>query len=120
MRHQKLSRTLGRQTGHRWSMMRNMATSLIKHKRIQTTDIRAKELSRFVDKLVTWAKQKDLAGKREVFRHIKDRDAAKELFDVIAPGFENRAGGYTRILKYGMRRGDGAPVSLIEFVEAAA
>jgi len=120
MRHKTVTRTLGRRTGHRWSMMRNLATSLIKHKRIQTTDIRAKELSRFVSKLITWAKQNDLAGKREVFRHIKDRDAAKELFDILAPRFENRPGGYTRIFKYGIRRGDGAPISLIEFVDNKA
>ena len=116
MKHKVVTRTLGRSTSHRLSMLRNLATSLIMHKRIETTDTRAKELASFVERLVTWAKQNDLSGKREVFRHIKDRQVAKELFDQLAIKYQERPGGYTRIMKKGFRKGDAAPVSIIEFV----
>ncbi|MCL5037809.1 MAG: 50S ribosomal protein L17 [Chloroflexi bacterium] len=117
MRHKVKTTTLGRDTAHRLSMLRNLATSLIVHKRIETTNTRAKEVSQFVEKLVTWAKKKDLSGKRQVFRYITNRDAARELFEELAPRFEDRKGGYTRIIKKGFRKGDNAPLSIIEFVE---
>ena len=120
MRHNVKSRRLGRNKAHRGLMLRNMATSLIQHRRIETTDTRAKEISKLVEKLISWAKKGDLVSKRHVFRYITDREAAKELFDVIAPvyrdGANQRSGGYTRITKIGFRKGDNAPTSIIEFV----
>jgi len=120
MRHGMKKRTLGRKKGHRQLMMKNLATSLIQHKRIETTETRAKELSKVIDKLVGWAKKGDLASKRNVFTYISNRDIAKELFDVVAPkyreGANERNSGYTRIIKLGFRKGDNAPVSMIEFV----
>jgi len=103
-------------------MLRNLATSLFRHGRIETTEMRAKELSRFAEKLITFARKGDLASKRQVFRDIHDRDVAVELFDVLAKkyagqsGLPERKGGYTRIIKLGFRKGDGAPVCLIELV----
>lgn len=130
MRHKVRSRTLGRQTGHRIAMLRNLATSLLRHQRITTTATRAKEVSRLAEELITDARKahqateagEKLAHKRRVFRHIKDRDVAQELFDVIAPRFAERhaaakSGGYTRILRVGFRKGDGAPMALIELVQ---
>lgn len=120
MRHAVKKRTLGRKKGHRSLMLRNLATSLIQHKRIETTLTRAKELSKFIDKLIGWAKKGDITSKRQVFSSISNRDVAKELFDVIAPkykeGANNRNSGYTRIIRLGFRKGDNAPVSIIEFV----
>ena len=122
MRHQKRNRRLGRRTGHRLSMLRNLATSLIIHKRITTTQPRAKEVQKLADHLITLAKKGDLASKRQVFRYISDRDAAADLFNVIAPQYREtpdqmeRKGGFTRIIKIGPRHGDGAPMALIELV----
>lgn len=122
MKHNVHTRTLGRQTAHRISMLRNLATSLFRQGRIETTEVRAKELTRFAERLITFAKKGDLAAKRQVFRHIHDRDVAAELFNVIGKkyagqsGQPERNGGYTRIVKLGFRKGDGAPVVLIELV----
>lgn len=142
MRHRVKSRTLGRQTGHRLSMLRNMAKSLLLHGRISTTETRAKELAKYVAGLITDARRshelkdsnKDAAlhHKRQVFRHLpgaerrgvgrNDRDVAESLFAQLAPKFAARkeksgiGGGYTRILKLGFRKGDGAPMALIELV----
>ncbi len=122
MRHKKASRRLGRKTGHRLLMLRNLATSLFRHKRISTTHAKAKEVQKLAERLITLAKKADLASKRRVFRYIKDRDVARELFDVIAPQYKagedrkERRGGYTRIIKIGPRRGDGAPMVFLELV----
>lgn len=120
MRHAIKKRTLGRKKSHRSLMLKNLATSLIQHKRIETTDTRAKELSKVIDKLVGWAKKGDIPSKRHIFTYISNRDIAKELFDVIAPkyreGSNKRDSGYTRIIKLGFRKGDNAPVSIIEFI----
>jgi large subunit ribosomal protein L17 len=116
MKHRVVTRTLGRRSGHRIMMLRNLATSLFKFERIETTEVRAKELSKFAENIITDAKGLDLASKRKVFEVIKDREVAKKLFEVIAPKYENRAGGFTRIIKLGFRKGDGAPVALIELV----
>ena len=130
MRHKVRSRTLGRQTGHRLSMLRNLATSLLRHHRITTTATRAREVSRLAEEMITMARKAHqatessdrLAYKRRVFRVIKDRDVAQELFDVLAPRFAERhnaskSGGYTRLVRVGFRKGDGAPMALIELVQ---
>ena len=116
MRHLKKGHKLGRTASHRKAMLANMAASLIKYERIQTTDAKAKALRPFVEKLVTFGKRGDLHARRIVISRLRDKEAAKKLFDDIAPRFEERSGGYTRILKVGRREGDAAPISLIEFV----
>ena len=122
MKHKVVTRTLGRITGHRIAMLRNLATSLFMHRKIETTETRAKELAKFAQRLITLAKRGDLPAKRAVFQHIRNTDVAKELFDTIAPMYrssgdhEERKGGYTRILKLGQRKGDAAPMVIIELV----
>lgn len=122
MRHRKHSRRLGRRTGHRVAMLRNLATSLLKHRRITTTQARAKEVQRLAERIINWAKKGDLAAKRHVFRYISDRDVARNLFEVIAPQYREgedqleRKGGFTRIIKIGPRKGDAAPMVFLELV----
>jgi len=99
--------------------MRNLATALIRHEKIRTTDAKAKELRRFADRLVSLGKQATLAARRRAFDRVRDRDAVTKLFDVIAPRFNERPGGYTRITKLGFRHGDAAPISLIEWTGRA-
>jgi large subunit ribosomal protein L17 len=117
MRHGKKGRALGRTSEHREALLRNMATSLFRHGRIETTEAKAKELRPFAEKLITLAKRGDLHSKRRAARHIQDRDVLVRLFDQIGPAVAERAGGYTRILKTGFRAGDGAETALIELVE---
>ncbi len=130
MRHKVRSRTLGRQTGHRLAMLRNLATSLLRHHRITTTATRAREVSRLAEEMISLARKAHqaaeasdrLAYKRRVFRVVNDRAVAQELFDVLAPRFVDRhgaskSGGYTRVLRVGFRKGDGAPMALIELVQ---
>lgn len=107
---------LGRNQGHRKALMRNLATSLILHDRIKTTDAKAKALRSVAEKMVTLGKQGDLAARRRAAAFLNHPGAVKRLFEEIAPRYKDREGGYTRILKLGVRRGDAAPVSLIEFV----
>ena len=95
--------------------MRNLATALIVHEKIRTTDAKAKELRGFADRLVTLGKQATLHAKRRAFDRIRDHDAVTKLFDELAPRFKDRPGGYTRITKVGIRHGDAAPVSMIEW-----
>lgn len=122
MRHAKQSRRLGRRTGHRVAMLKNLATSLLKHRRITTTQSRAKEVQKLADRIITWAKTGDLASKRQVFRYVSDRFVARNLFDVIAPQYkeegerQERKGGYTRIIQVGPRKGDAAPMVFLELV----
>jgi large subunit ribosomal protein L17 len=115
MRHLNSGRKLNRNASHRKALFRNMVLSLIRHGRITTTDAKAKELRRFADKMVTLGKQGDLAARRMAFAFMQSRDAVKKLFDEIAPQFKQRAGGYTRVIKFDRRRGDAAPLSVIEF-----
>ena len=96
-------------------MFRNLVLALVKHERIKTTDAKAKELRRYADRMVTLGKRGDLASRRLAFSFMQSRDAVKRLFDEIAPRFRERHGGYTRVVKFGFRRGDAAPVSIIEF-----
>ena len=109
-------RKLGRESAHRKAMLRNLVTDLFREGRISTTDTRAKEVKREAEKLITLAKRGDLHAKRQVMAYIYDRDVVAKLFDVIAPDYADRNGGYTRILKLGPRRGDCAEVVFIELV----
>ena len=122
MRHQKRGRKFNRTASHRKAMMSNLASSLILHKRIQTTDAKGKELRGFVERLVTYAKQGDVHGRRLIQKKIKGKRAkqiANILIHDIAPTYEDRHGGYTRIIKLNNRKNDNALVSLIEFVDLA-
>jgi large subunit ribosomal protein L17 len=125
MRHRVSHRKLGRVTEHRISMLRNQATDLLRHEKIETTVPKAKELRPFVERIITIAKRGLAAGeangrtlhaRRLVLEEIQDRDVVGKLFDTIAPRFEGRPGGYTRILRIGYRRGDSAEVAQIELL----
>lgn len=114
MRHQKVGRKLGREPSHRVSMLRNMVTSFFGDERIETTDAKVKELQKLVEKMITLGKQGNLHARRYALAVIKDRRIVKKLFEDIAPRFQDRQGGYTRIFKAGYRPGDGALLSVIE------
>ena len=116
MRHNKTGRKLGRKTAHRKALMSNLASALITHKKIKTTDAKAKELRMYIEPLVTFAKKGDLHSRRQVLKKIRHKTIVRELFDNIGPAFSNRNGGYTRIIKLGFRDNDCAPISIIEFV----
>ena len=109
-------RKLGRPTAHRNSMMRNIVTDLLREGRIQTTDCRAKEAKREAEKLITLAKTDNLHNRRQALAYLYDETVVNKLFEDIAPKYEERQGGYTRILKLGPRRGDGAEVVFLELV----
>ncbi|MCI5044952.1 MAG: 50S ribosomal protein L17 [Aquisalinus sp.] len=117
MRHGFAHRQLNRTASHRRAMFANMAASLIKHEQIKTTLPKAKELRPYVEKLVTLAKRGDLHARRQAISKIRDKDMVKKLFDTIGPRYEERPGGYIRIMKAGFRYGDNAPVAVIEFVD---
>ena len=120
MRHLKTGRKLNRTTAHRRALIRNLLKALIQREQIQTTDAKAKELRRWADRIVTLGKKDTLHARRLAYAQLGSRTLVSRLFDDIAPRFENRAGGYTRIIKLGPRRGDAAPLSLIEFTEREA
>ena len=117
MRHQKSGRKLNRTSSHRQAMFRNMAASLIRHEEIRTTLPKAKELRRVAEPLITMAKSPSLARRRLAFARLRDSAAVAKLFDELGPRFQNRPGGYTRILKCGFRSGDHAPMALVQLVE---
>ena len=117
MRHNKSGRRLGRNPSHRKAMLRNMVTSLIDNERITTTDARAKEVRKLAEKMITLGKRGDLHARRQAMSVIFDKNVVAKLFERLAPRFEKRAGGYTRIIKVGNRLGDNASVSIIEFVD---
>ena len=117
MRHNKIGRKLSRKTAHRKALMSNLACALITHKKIKTTDAKAKELRMFIEPLITSAKKDDIHSRRQVLRKIRHKNIVKELFENIAPAVEDRNGGYTRITKLGFRDNDCAPLSIIEFVD---
>ena len=117
MRHKKSGRKLGRKVAHRKALMSNLAMALIFNKKIKTTDPKAKELRSFIEPLITRAKKGDLHSRRQVLRSIPHKPTVRELFDVVAPKFLNRNGGYTRIVKLGFRDNDCASISQIEFVD---
>ncbi len=117
MRHRKSGRKLNRTSSHRKAMFANMAASLIKHEQIVTTLPKAKELRSVVDKIITLGKRGDLHARRQAISKIRDVEMVKKLFDVLAPRYEERNGGYTRVLKAGFRYGDNAPMAVIELVD---
>ena len=117
MRHQKKGKKLGVDPSHRKAMLRNLSANLIEHKRIKTTDARAKELRRFIEPLITKAKKGDLNSIRQIAKKIPRKEIVNKLVNDIAPIFSSRNGGYTRIIKLGFRDNDRASVSLIEFVD---
>jgi large subunit ribosomal protein L17 len=109
-------RRLGLRSDHRRSMLRNIVTSLLREERIETTEDRAKELRRIADHMISLGKQGDLSSKRQALSYLFDESVVKKLFDEIAPKYKERNGGYTRILKIGYRRGDGASMAFVELV----
>ncbi len=117
MRHRKAHRKLGRTTPHRKAMLANMAVALIKHEQIVTTLPKAKELRPYVEKLVTLGKRGGLHARRQVYAKLPEQQWANKLFDVLGPRYEDRSGGYTRIMRAGFRYGDNAPLAVIEFVD---
>ncbi|MBO8483415.1 MAG: 50S ribosomal protein L17 [Bacteroidetes bacterium] len=117
MRHNKAINHLGRKSGHRKALLANMATSLIMHKRIETTVAKAKALKMYVEPLITKSKEDSTHSRRMVFSYLKNKYAVTELFRNVAPKIADRPGGYTRILKTGFRLGDGSDMALIELVD---
>lgn len=117
MRHRVKGRKLKRTASHREALLRNLSTSLLKHKRIKTTLAKAKELRSFVEPLITKAKGNDLHSTRKVMEFIKDKAVVKELFGSIVPTIGERRGGYTRVIKLGRRAGDSAEMAIIELVD---
>jgi len=116
MRHRKTTAKLNRTASHRKAMFANMATQLFEHKKIRTTQPKAKAIRPVVERLITFAKKGDLASRRKVLKTVRDKKVVKELFEEVAPTFENRNGGYTRIIKLGQRHGDGAELAYLELV----
>ena len=117
MRHGKVHRKLNRTAEHRRAMFANMCAALIKHEQIMTTLPKAKDLRPVVEKLVTLGKRGGLSARRQAIAEIRDVGMVKKLFDVLAPRYKERNGGYTRVIKAGFRYGDNAPVAVIEFVD---
>ena len=117
MRHRKAGRQLRRTSEQKLALMRNLASSLIEHGAIETTEAKAKELRPFVEKLITKAKEGTLHSRRLAARHIQKRETADKLFQEVGPRYAKRPGGYTRILKTGFRKGDGADMARIELIE---
>ena len=109
-------RGLGRDSSARKALLRGIVTSLFQHERIETTEAKAKELRKVADKMLTLAKRGDLHARRQVMAYMMDEDVVKKLFDEVAPKYKDRQGGYTRIIKAGVRQGDAAPMVIIELV----
>jgi len=120
MRHRLGLRKLNRTSSHRLAMLRNMTNSLLRHEAITTTLPKAKELRRVAEPIITLGKQPSLANRRLAFNRLRDREMVGKLFDELGPRFANRNGGYLRILKYGFRRGDNAPMALVELLDRPA
>ena len=117
MRHLKSKRKLNRTSSHRKAMLGNMAVALIKHEQIQTTLPKAKELSPFVDKLITLGKKGDLASRKKAYSILPEKQWTSKIFDELSERYKERDGGYTRVLKAGFRYGDSAPMAVIELVD---
>ncbi len=120
MRHRLGLRKLNRTSSHRLAMLRNMTNSLLRHEVITTTLPKAKELRRVAEPIITLGKKPSLANRRLAFNRLRDREMVGKLFDELGPRFANRHGGYLRILKYGFRRGDNAPMALVELLDRPA
>ena len=117
MKHNIKNKKLNKTTSHRKAMFMNMSNALIKHEQITTTLAKAKELRRFVEKIITLGKKADLLSRRKAISILQDQKISKKLFDVLADRYKDRSGGYTRIIKLGNRFGDNAPTAVIEFVD---
>ena len=117
MRHKMGGRKLQRKSGHRAALLRNMAAALIKHEQIQTTTPKAKELRPYIEKLITLAKRGGLSNRRLAHSRLMDETQEKKLFEVLAERYVGRNGGYTRIIKAGIRASDAAPIAIIELVD---
>ena len=117
MRHLKSKRNLNKTSSHRKAMLGNMAVALIKHEQIQTTLPKAKELSPFVDKLITLGKKGDLASRKKAYSILPEKKWTSKIFDELSERYKERDGGYTRVLKAGFRYGDSAPMAVIELVD---
>jgi len=109
-------RKLGRKTGHRFGLLRNMASSLLHHEKIETTRPKAREVARFAERLITAAKGADVNSRRKVARDVKSRQVQAKLFDVLAPRYQNRPGGYTQFILKGPRLSDGAEMGILKLV----
>jgi large subunit ribosomal protein L17 len=118
MRHRIAGRKLGRTSAHRVALMRNMTVALLRHERVRTTIHKAKELRSYAERVITHAKKDTVAARRLVARDVQDREVARKLFEVLAPRYADRPGGYTRILRLGPRRGDNAEMAFLELVDA--
>src|SRR5258705_1663946 len=110
MRHLKSGRQLSRNSAHRWALMRNLITALLREEKIKTTDPKAKELRRWVERVITLGKRGDLHARRQVLSIVYDKTVVKKLFDTIGPRFKDRPGGYTRLIKPRVRHGEPAPI----------
>jgi len=117
MRHNIKNKKLNKTGSHRKAMFMNMSNALIKHEQITTTLAKAKELRRFVEKIITLGKKADLLSRRKTISILQDQKMSKKVFDILADRYKNRSGGYTRIIKLGNRFGDNAPTAVIEFVD---
>ncbi len=117
MRHRKAGRKLGRHTGHRKALLRNLTAALFEHEAIRTTLPKAKELRRFAEPLITLAKEDTTANRRLAFAKLPNKRVVKKLFDQLGPRYRERPGGYIRILKCGFRHGDAAPMAFVELVD---
>jgi large subunit ribosomal protein L17 len=120
MRHRVRAHKLSRTSAHRKAMFRNLVTSLLELERVQTTDVKAKEVRRLADRMITLGKRGDLHARRQALSVIRHRHVTAKVFDELAERYRERPGGYTRVIKLGVRRGDAAPLALVELVEGAA
>ncbi len=120
MRHLRAGKKFNRSASHRWALLRNLVTSLLRHERIQTTDPKAKELRRWADWMIGLGKQGTLHARRQALAVIQDEDVVHKLFDTLAARFKDRPGGYSRVVKVGWRHGDHAAISMIELMPADA
>ena len=116
MNHNKSYRKLGRRTDHRLAMLKNMTISLVTHEQIETTVTRAKELRKFAERMITFGKKNTLASRRNAFAFLRDEEAVAKIFNELAPKYADRNGGYTRIIKTSVRKGDSAEMAIIELV----
>lgn len=116
MRHRKAGRKLGRNSSHRNAMFRNMVTSLLRHEQLETTDAKAKELRPIAEKMITLAKRGDLHARRRALSYIKNKGVTHKLFEELKGRYPDRQGGYLRIVKKGVRKGDGAPISVVQLL----
>ena len=117
MRHRRSGRKLNKTPSHRKAMFANLAAALVKHEQIVTTLPKAKELRRVVDRLITLGKRGDLHARRQAISHMRDKAMVAKLFETLGPRYQDRSGGYTRVLKAGFRYGDSAPMAVIELVD---